>query len=150
MARVDYFDLENTIKSILEADSSLSGVTITVEGEVPGGGVGLFPYVGIHIERRDPHGGQPLAAGQRTRLNLKFAIWCWEYSLESVAKAIQLRDDLVGKVEVALMKNRTINNKVACIWLDGGRLPSGKDPESNGWLSAGEIIVIADVTASTT
>lgn len=147
MARIDYYAIETEIKTILDADATLTGTLITVEDELLFGAE-RTPWVGVFLERRDA-GDQSLSSGQRTRYNLRFSIWCWEYSLESISKAIQLRDDLLGKVEVALMGNRTLNGKVSTSWLEGGDLPSARVPESNGFVSGGEIILIADVTATT-
>jgi hypothetical protein len=149
MARFDYYAVETQIKTILEADSNLTGTTVSIEGEL------LFsaeqtPWVGIYLERREaPPSLQTLAAGQRTNFLLRFSIWCWSFSLESIAKAIQLRDDLVGKVEISLMSNRTLGNSVRKCWLEGGEMPSGRIPDNTGFVSGAEIILVAEGVAST-
>ena len=149
MARVDYYAIETQIKSILDADSNLTGTTVSVEGEI------LFsaeqtPWVGIYLERREaPASLQTLAAGQRTNFLLRFSIWCWSFSLESITKAIQQRDDLLGKVEISLMSNRTLGNLVRKSWLEGGEMPSGRMPDNTGFVSGAEIILVAEGVAST-
>lgn len=146
MARIDYYDIQDTIRSILDADATLDGVTVTVEEEV------LFsaeqaPWVSIYLDRRDPTAGQPLAAGTRTRYRVQFSIWCWEYSLDSLKTAMELRDDLVGKVELVLMGNRSLSGKVGGLMLDGGAFMTAKDQGS--WVTGAEILVSCDATAIT-
>jgi len=43
----------------------------------------------------------------------------------------------------------SLNGKVHTLWLNGGDMPSGTAPGETGFLSIGEIQVVADVTAST-
>lgn len=148
MARVDYYAIETAVQAILQADATLAGTTVVVEGELVFGSE-QTPWVGIYLDRRDaPADRQRIAAGTRTVFLIRLALWCWEYSVEGEAKAIQLRDDLVGKVEVALMANRTLSGTVTTSWLEGGELPSGRLPET-GWVSGGEIVLIAEAKATT-
>lgn len=147
MARIDYYDIANEIAGILSADSELSGVTVAVESDHELG-VGLF--VGVYIDRREsPPDEQQISAGTRERYILYVTLLCRAYSLDSISDAIRRRDDLVGKVEIALMGNRTLNGKVGGLWLEGGALPSGKDESGSGYISEGEIIVAARVSAVT-
>ena len=149
MARVDYYAIEQEIKTVLEADAALAGVTVTIEEELMFGSEST-PWIGVYLDRRDaPPALQRLGAGQSTRFLLRFPLWCWEYHLESITKAIQRRDDLVGKIEVALMKNRTLSGKVATSWLEGGELPSARLPEQAGFVSGAEVILVAEVSATT-
>jgi len=150
MPAIDYFALEEKIREVFQADSSLNGVEIRVEGEVnfqPG----IAPWVGIYLDRRDPSPNQPLAMGFITRYQLRFSIWCWAMSLESVADAIKSRDQLVSKVELIAMKDRTFEGVFDMSWLMGGELPSGRLENESGqavYLSGGEIILIAELEAS--
>lgn len=146
MPRLDYYDIQNEIKAILEADASLAGVTVAIEDEPFTLESCLF--VGIHLTGRTaPDQLQRISAGQQTHYELRFSIRCWSYSMESIADALQKRDDLLGKVEVVLMGNRTINGKMAHIRLDGGDMAAGKEPPSYG--SVGEIVLIGEATATT-
>lgn len=146
MSKVSYFDIETEIASILTSDITLNGVNITVESvtELDAGS-----WVGIYLVGRDVPDGQPLANGTLMRYRLNFILWCWEYSLESITDAIQRRDDLVGRVEVALMKNRTLNNSVNYSFIEGGELQSAQIAETSGYIAGGEIILKADITFST-
>ena len=146
MAKIPYFEIENEISEILRADSTLEGVNITVEDVTD---IEAGAWVGIYLLGRSVPEGQPLAAGTKTRFRLDIALWCWEYSLDSMADAIRKRDDLIGKVEIVLMANRTFNNMVDYSFLGGGELQSAQLDETAGFIAGGEILVQADITAST-
>lgn len=146
MARVDYYNIETKIQSALTGAAALAGVTVEIESEL------LFsmertPWIGVYFDRRSP-ADQSLSAGQRTKYRLYFSVWCWEFNLDPVA-AIQRRDDLVGKTEVALMGDRTLDGTVRFSWLEGGQMPSGRLPEQTGFVSGGEIILVAEAEATT-
>ena len=145
MARVDYYALEQEIQAILQADAALAGVRIVVEDEILFGAE-TTPWVGIYLDRRDAPADIQRIGGTRTDYRLRFSIWCWEYSLDSVSTAARLRDDLVGKVEVALMGNRTLNDLVATSWLEGGEFMSARTQGS--WLMGAEIVLVAEKAAS--
>jgi hypothetical protein len=148
MARVDYYAIEQAIRDQLAGHPLLAGVTVTIEEELLFGAE-QTPWVCVYLDRRDaPADRQRLAAGRQTQFLLRFSIWCWQYSLEGVSRAIQLRDDLVGAVEIALMSDRTLGGTVATSWLEGGELPSARLPDGSGWISGGEVVLIADVAAT--
>lgn len=146
MGYVDYYGIEIELAEILKADETLGNVYISVENVLD---LEAGAWIGIYLVGRDTPDGQPLAAATRTRFRLHFVLWCWEYSLDSIADAIQKRDLLLGKVEIALMKNPTINSKVNYSFLNGGELQSAQIAETAGYIAGGEIILQADITAST-
>jgi len=151
MARIDYHDIETGIKAVLEADAALTGVTVEVEREFPFGGADVPPWVGIYLESRAaPEDMQSLSAGTRTRYLLRFSLWCMRFSIESVEKAMELRDDLLGDVEIVLMKDRTLGGKVSVSWLEGGDMASAQLPSDMGagFLAGAEIVMVADVTGT--
>lgn len=147
MARIDYAAIQSEIKTVLGADSTLAGVTIELERD------GLSspeqcPWVGIYLERRQIF-RRPIAAGTRVDYKVSFLLWCYEYSIETIATAAQLRDDLLGKVEIALMKNTTLNGKVTTLALadDAGEFESART--NAGFLSGGSIRIEVVVKATT-
>lgn len=150
MARADYYAVESAIKTLLDADSTLTGVQVGIEEELAFG-ASTAGQVEIYLERRDaPADLQALRAGQTTRFLVRLSLWCYGFSIESVAKACQLRDDLMGKVEVALMANRTLSGSVNKFYLDGGEFDNQESPSpAHGFGMGGSIIVIADLTART-
>lgn len=144
---VPYWDIENEIAEILRAN--LSDCTIVVEDEQ------MFspeqtPWIGVYLERRDPHPQQPMAAGTKQRLVLRFSIWIWCFALERVGAFIA-RDDAISRAEAVLMKHRRLNEKVEMILLQGGAMPSARVSgmqDGANFLAGGEIVVSAVVMAS--
>jgi hypothetical protein len=147
--RVNYYAIERAVQEILTKDDELANVRVTIEEELLFGAEAT-PWVGIYLDSREaPANRQRISAGRSTLYLVRLALWCWQYSLESVAKAIELRDDLVGKVEVVLMRHRTLKETVHMSWLEGGELPSARVPERTAWMSGGEIRLVAQVEATT-
>lgn len=152
MSKVDYYGIQEELSVILR-ESLPDGYVVTVEEEI------MFsseqtPWVGIYIDRRDAMDGmQSLSSGRRTQYRLAMTLWVWCFSLDR-GEALRLRDDAVSEVEVALMKNRTINDKSGPMLLRGGRLPSARVKSDAGiagavgFIAGGEILVSADVSAT--
>ena len=144
MARADYWAIEQELAEVLRAN--VQGLTVEVESEM------MFsaeqsPWSVIYLQRRTaPESAQPIASGRRMRYQLRFSIWVWCWALEKAA-AVRARDDILGEMELVLMANRTLNDKVDYSWIEGGELQTGKAQESN-FLSGGEIVLIAEMTAS--
>lgn len=147
MARVDYSAIEQQIKALLSADTTLVGVTIEVERD----GLTspeLCPWIGVYLEKRRIE-RRPIAAGTRMDYRISFLLWCYEYHMESLATANTARDDLIGKVEVALMKNPTLGGTVTMMALadDAGEFDTAA--VKPGFLSGGSIHIDAVVKATT-
>lgn len=145
MARVDYYNVREKIKNQLEADSNLTTAKILIEQEIV---FGDGPTVIIYLERRDAvQEEQSLAAGTRTRFQLQFSIMCFDSSLK-VESAIKKRDDLLGNVELALMKDTTFgDSQIGSSWLTGGTFATGKGPEDSGFFSGAEITLVVQMSA---
>ena len=147
MARVNYFALEEAIQTILRADPTLSGVSVEIEREIEFIDNAQSAVI-IYLDGREaPEDMQRLAAGTRTDFHVMFTLWCMEFHLDSIAQAAKLRDDLIGKVEVALMKERTLNGNVQGSWLEGGEFLTADS--GSGFLSAGEIKLVAKTHGTT-
>jgi hypothetical protein len=148
MARVDYWSIADKIRSALQADALMAGVQVVVEDELLFGAEAT-PWIGIYLDRRDtPAQIQRISAGRETTFQIRFSLWCWQYSLQTVEDAMKKRDDLVSNAELVLMKDRTFSQTVNKAWLEGGQMPSGRLPQQAGFVSGGEIIVVAEGTAS--
>jgi hypothetical protein len=95
-----------------------------------------------------PEDDQPLTASRKQRLQVRFEIWCWRFAMTNT-QAAELRDALVGDVELALMLDRTLNGTVDTSWLEGGRFNRAEDPQSLGrFFCGGEVVLVCDVMAS--
>lgn len=143
MARVDYYQIEENIKAALEASSDLSGIPVEIERE-PAWNEG--PSIYIYLDRRDAGiDRQSFSAGTRTVFSVQFKIWCFEYALE-IPVACQRRDDLLGKVEIALMANRSMVSDSLVI--QGGEFDNSAGGRQ-GFFSGASIEVYLDATAVT-
>lgn len=151
MPRVDYYAIEEKLGQVLRDSPLLQDVPVVVEGEVDFA-LGQTPWIGVYLERRDPAPNQRLDAGQSTRYRARFSVWCWEMSLESTALAIKKRDEYISRIEQVLMGNRTLDDMVDMLWLEGGEMPSGRMESDNAvaFLSGGETIVLAEFETTTT
>lgn len=146
MARVDYWGIEQEIRTVILANADVaatSGIQVLVEEEIS---MHRTPTVVVTLEGRSaPDDLQTLSAGQRTRLFLDVVILVHFYAME-VSEAARLRDTLIGNVEIALMNNRTLNNLVSNLWLTGGAIVTVGGQA--GFNAVGEVRVTVDVTAS--
>lgn len=146
MPRIDYFGIETEMQDILKSDSDLANVTVEVEDGPET--LERCPFIEIRLLRTDaPAEIQRVAAGQQTRFEIRFSVLCWEYSLESIRDARKKRNDLLGKAQVVLMKNRTLNDKVSNLRLEGGEM--WRSEGETGFGSTAEIIVICEANATT-
>ncbi len=143
MAKVDYYGLKQELREVVAA--KLDNVTVTVEKDMQFASE-LTPWVGVYLEGRDIPEDQPIAAGRISRIRVRLSIWLYTFSLE-LEEAERARDSLLGEIELILMENRTLNDKVEGLLLDGGELSSNINSDTPGFFSSGEIKILADVTA---
>lgn len=150
MAAIDYAAITRQLAQILNEDSDIEGTRVFVE-EMPQ--IGLMDAgvaIALYLLGRQPHPQQVAAAGKRTRFIVRISVVCLGFDAGSFLEAEQKRDDLIGKVELVLMRNRTINGKVAASWLEGGDFASAQAPGGAPFVAAGEINLMAEVSAINT
>ncbi len=138
MAVIDYYGIEEAIKSVIDAELSGNFICL-VEQEIM-----LDPdrsFIGIYLNRRDaPADIQTMSAGQRTRYDLTVSIWVYTMALE-VALAAEIRDDLIGNLERELMEHRsTING--GDFFIQGGEFQSAKDDEGEFFVLGAETVLV--------
>lgn len=145
MAAVDYHGILTSLKTILEADSSLNNVPVFIEEDpqfdLMGAGSALVLTLGSRREAQ----GQPLAAGKRTRWNVRLSVWAVGYAI-TFEQAAKVRDNLVGALELVLMNNRTAGGKVAAGWLEGGEFISVRS-QNEGSYALAETVFAAEALA---
>jgi hypothetical protein len=146
MAAIDYYGLEQAIKTRLEAYAPLAGVRVLIEEPMQSALADTGNIVCVYLESRVPHGSQFLANGEQTRFLIRFSIWVASFHMEGMAAALEARDDLIGKVELALMADRTLGSNVDTSWLEGGEL-FALAGQGFPFTAGGEIILIADKSA---
>lgn len=150
MAAVDYTGILAQIKTILEADALTNNAHVVIEEEPQFGSMDHQRVVALFAERRSPHEGQSLSAGKRTRYLFHVSVWSTFFAAESYAVACAGRDTLIGNVELVLMKDRTIGGKATTCWMDGGELLSARSPSGDVFVSAGQTLLVVDVSAVNT
>ncbi len=150
MASVNWYVIEQAVRTLLRADTDLEPVPdkfpVFIEEDFLHGLADSAVSVVIYAERRTPHQDQNIAMGKRTRFIGKLSIWVRGYSAESVERACALRDDAIGKVETALMKDRTLGGTVAASWLEGGDMLSARNAQ-NAYMASAEVALVVDVAA---
>jgi len=147
MARCDYFAIEKEFAEVFRSAPTLQGYGVVVEKSIEF--ESESPMIGIYLERRDASPEQYMAANTIQRYMLTLSIWCFSFGL-NLDEAIQVRDDMIGKVELVLLENPTINGLVDNIVLLGGEMLPTMKPENVGVVVGAEIRVAADVTFTTT
>lgn len=146
--RIDYYDILQAVRTAIVSDAEVERHNpeltqrvyierpLTLEG----------PSIFIYRERRDaPAEEQRISQGRRVDYDFSVTVWCLEVDFDSVEKASRRCDNLLGKVELALLNDRTLGGTVAYHWITGGEFTSGED---NGFFSAAEIALTARVHAS--
>ena len=148
MAVVDYWAIEEACAATLRADDDMFGVTVQVEEEFLLSAE-MAPVVLVYLDDRTAvEADQRLSAGTRTDFDLNFSLWCGEADFGGLPLAIEKRSALIGKVEVALMRDRTLSGAVAKLRLTGGQMAPGFREET-GFLAWGEVRFTASVFART-
>jgi hypothetical protein len=148
MSAIDYHGIGVEIKNVLEADSNFAAVTVAEPGIYPTfDPQGNKDSVYIYLESRTAADGiQRIRAGTSTDEIVTFVIWSFSWHADKISEAEKFRDQLVGRVELALMGNRTLNSKVKTSWLRGGKFYGA---EESGFWSGAETILECHAQAVT-
>lgn len=151
MPAIDYYGIEEAVKTVLEADTDFqaTGAKVFIEEEFVHGMADIGKAVMIYLDKRRPTPGQPAAAGQQTRYQMQLSLWTRAFFVESIRRAINERDDLLGVVEVALMRKRSLNDAVSMLWLEGGEFMTGKSSKPHGFLAAAETVLTVEKKTTT-
>lgn len=146
MSAIDYYDIKETIKEILDADADFTA-QVSIEEDVVMNP--LEPQLLIQLtNRRYSDADQSLSAGRKSRYDLEFFLTLHVTSFEK-AQAIRIRDDLMGFLELALLRNHTLNGKVITSWIGGGEFILAEvEDQQSAFVAAGELkfIVAAEMS----
>lgn len=142
MAKIDYDQIETEIENVIS--NNVNDVKILKEEEL------VFGFdndrvVGIYLQsRRAPANRQRLANGSRSDLLVSFLLRCLGFSIDGTNNAASKRNNLVGDIEDALIRNRDLNGEVEFLFLNGGDvIPPFQ--EGSGFASVGDVqIEVAD------
>ena len=156
MAAINYAGIRDAIESILNSKTGpggvLEGSRIYIEEEPQFGLMDQATAIALFMDTRTaPDGQQSISMGTRTRIYLRVTFWVVAFSMENFRKACDMRDAVMGRLELLLMDNRTLNDTVGTSWLNGGELFSAKDPQNNSVFTAvAEVVMTLDVSAINT
>lgn len=142
MPKIDYDQIGVEIENVI--NNNVSNVKIIREREL------VFGFdndrvAGIYLQpRRAPANRQKLAAGTRSDLLIGFLIRCIGFSIDGTSDAASKRNNLIGDIEDALIRNRDLNGEVEFLYLQGGDvIPPFQ--EGSGFASVGDVqLEVAD------
>ena len=132
MAIIDYIGIENTIKTLLDADSRTNDNTIEVEGEFmlkPD----QCPYIGIFLNTHETLEDTETIGGTNPYLTgLEIELWLYTFSFENYDAATR-RDTLLGNVMAVLKDNKTLSDTVLYFQFGGGTFENQKNTAGLGF-----------------
>ena len=149
MARINYGALTVAIRDFIAGLAEVRAAQATIEVSRVVAKVGTTPFIGVFEQRRTKTTGQSLAAGTRVRYSVQWKIVVAALSGKGFADAALQRDDLIGRIEVAFLNDRTAGGAFPNKGLElaGGELRSG--PGDGGFIAEGDLDLSWEVEATT-
>lgn len=145
MAGIDYYLLEQQIRTVIDDNTAAKSVVIE---EALVYNPDETPWVGIYLTRRDaPADGQSLSAGQRVRYEIRLSIWVYSFAFE-IETACKDRVTMIASVEKELLTNRASITAAGAFWFEGGEFVTAQNEDNASFMAGGEIIMVVDATAT--
>jgi hypothetical protein len=148
MARANFQAALDAIKTLLEAN--ITGLTVFVEQDPVFGLSDMGKAVVVLLRNRTLSGNQGMAAGKTNRWSVFIQLWVTGFSAESYKKAAEIRDELLGEVELVLMQNRTLSGTVGQLQLEGGVFQNAQNDSMSAFGALAELMLKAEITAVNT
>ncbi len=150
LALADYNGMLDAIRDNLTNNpltaGLLRGVHVSWHGEP---NPDMLPCALVYLhDRRIPVRKQTISAGMRTDLEIVFSVWVLHYSLNSMDEAVRLRNDLLARVDAALMSDRTLGNRARGVWLEAGNMVSGANEQGAAFSAGAETRLVADTSTT--
>lgn len=126
MARISYLGIANAIKKTLEEDEVIAAQTRAItlcEDNIAA--AEIMPWIGIYPITRRP-AATPLAAGTMQRFDITYEIWVYSFSMVGPEEALTLTEELLGLVELAILRNPTLGGLAQAVRFDGGDFDNAK------------------------
>jgi len=145
MSGINYYSIQEEMKDIFDQSERIivnPAPNVIIEDDVVFGSMGNINSISIYLTNRSLASGQVMSAGRQTRYNLTMSVWVWSAGVD-VQSTIKIRDDMLNQVELTLMANRTLNDKVEMLWLDGGEFMSTRNNPQR-FITGAELIVKID------
>lgn len=152
MARIDYHAITKAVRDVLRADQGLKDwgqISVEAEDPVPIA-INRLPHVGVYARDRAPAARQTLRAGTSQRYAVAWEVWVTAFSAKGFEDAAEQRDELLGLVELALMRRRDLGGAVPSGALDlrGGSFDGGQGAEG-GWIAQASVRLGIELEATT-
>ena len=135
MAEINYTEIAEKVKSILEADERIKNIqrvddtggtdAVTVVVDEPfNNKAEATPFIGIYLDTWETPADEELIGGASpslTRIGLE--LWMYEWHLENI-ECSKRRDNLLRRVKEALKADRTLSGTVQMTRFQGGEFDS--------------------------
>lgn len=153
MAAIDYDAIKNAIRDAILGDATLGepGRNVTVEIE-PGNldSVERTPWIAIYLDSEEsPDSMQKLRNGTSLDSKIRFVLGVVEHSLEGMPQATKLRDEIVSRLSIVLLKNHQLTdvNEVRVMYQTGVEYENARTESS--CIAVAAISVTCEVQATT-
>lgn len=153
MAMPDFHNVEERVKTVLEAYAGLSGVPVGIEEAFP------FAYatqkwIGIFLDEvvQAPTEMQEISAGKRVVFRIPIKVVCTGFSLNSHSEAMNQCADVVKNAIEALVSDSSSAGPLADTarggFVERVDFASVEFDNENGWLRAGVLVMVYDMTGT--
>lgn len=150
MARIRYYDYLKAIRDVLDVDTDLQNLHVKIEIGKAIVTAAQTPHVNVTEISREPM-RPAIAAGTLSRYRVRWKITVSAFSAAGFEDAMQQRDEVLGIVEVVMMKNRDLGGILPPrqLTLEGGSLQSAPG-EAGGFWAQADLDLSAEIQFSTT
>jgi len=153
MALIDYNAIATGIATVIRSDATLGepgrNVTVVIEPGIVHS-IEATPWIGIYLSRRDaPATMQKLRAGSSLDLELGFTLAVVEHSFDGFPEAARLRNDILGRLEVVMLNNHTLDGTVQTSWINGGVFENAEPESDRGCVAMAFLDLVCKVQATT-
>ena len=93
-------------------------------------------WVGIYAGTRRLEDSYNVTDGRRTRYAVEFEVHCWAFSMNASGARVR-RDELLGQVELAILRDRTFGGVLETCSIGGVQFDSGASSDAPGAFWAG-------------
>lgn len=151
---IDYDGIKQGIRRAINSYRGLEDLPVHLEwagmAQRPTPPPSILPCALIYmVGRRTPERHQRMTAGRTTHYELVFSVWCLHYSMDSMEVAARFRDDLVARVDAALMRDNNLGGLLSKgSWIEAGDVLSGADPQAKAYVAGIETRFIAAAETS--
>lgn len=128
----DYGASKEAIRSQIASAVTLAPLLVSVDAEF----VFCENWVGIYSGARRLEDSYNVTDGRRTRYAVDFEVHCWAFSMDA-AGARARRDDLLGQVELAILRDRTFSGALETCSIGAVAFDSGASNDTFGAFWAG-------------